>query len=423
MVTRSQSSIVKPVNHLSLHTSTIYHIPKSPFLSLKDPHWCNAMYDEYNALVKNSTWILVPRLSSVNLQLGVDFDDTFSPAVKSTMIRMVLSLAVSHKWPIHQVDVKNAFLNGDLSETVYMHQPPGFVDSRYPHHVCLLQRSLYGLKQAPRAWFQRFVGYATRVGFYHSRCDSSLFIYRQGSQVAYLLIYVDDIILTTSSPTLLQQIIDSLHSKFDMTDLEVLNYFLGISVVRHPTGLFLSRRNYALQLFGCAHIVNCNPFQTVVDMESKLGLEGVPIQDLTLYRSLARGLQYLTFTRLDLSYAVQQICYCVFLGDNLLSWSAKRRHTLSRSSAKAEYLGVANVMAETAWLRNLLRELHSSLSIATLVYCDNVSANYMYVNPVQHQLMKHIEIDIHFVRDMVTDGEVRVLHVPSSYQYADIFTK
>ncbi|GKE33637.1 ribonuclease H-like domain-containing protein [Tanacetum coccineum] len=115
--------------------------------------------------------------------------------------------------------------------------------------------------------------------------------------------------------------------------------------------------------------------------------------------------------------------YYIFLGDNLLSWSAKRRHTLSRSSAKAEYLGVANVMAETAWLRNLLRELHSSLSIATLVYCDNVSANYMYVNPVQHQLMKHIEIDIHFVRDMVTDGEVRVLHVPSSYQYADIFTK
>ncbi|GKD58649.1 ribonuclease H-like domain-containing protein [Tanacetum coccineum] len=113
----------------------------------------------------------------------------------------------------------------------------------------------------------------------------------------------------------------------------------------------------------------------------------------------------------------------VFLGDNLLSWSAKRQHTLSRSIAEVEYQSVANVVAETAWLCNLLRELHSPLSTATLVYCDNVNAFYMSVNPVQHQRTKHIEIDIHFVRDMVTAGQVRVLHVPSCFQYVDIFTK
>ncbi|GKA94005.1 ribonuclease H-like domain-containing protein [Tanacetum coccineum] len=371
-------------------------------------------------------------------QLGVDFDETFSPVVKLVTIRTVLSLVVSRQWPIHQLDVKNVFLNGDLSETVYMHQPPCFVNNRYPHHVCLLERSLYGLKQAPRAWFQRFAGYATRAGFYLSRCDSSLFIYRQGSQVAYLLIYVDDIILTASCPTLLQQIIGSLNNEFDMTDLGALNYFLDISADRTPTDLFLSQKN------------------------------------------LAGGLQYLTFTRPDLYYAVEHVClymhdprephfaalkrilryvrgtvdfglqlyasattslvgytdadwagcpstrrstsgYCVFLGNNRLSWSAKRQHTISRSSVEAEYRGVANVVAETAWLRNLLRELHSPLSTATLVYCDNVSAVYMYVNPVQHQRTKHIEIDIHFVRDMVTAGRVRVLHVPSRFQYADIF--
>ncbi|GJS27793.1 ribonuclease H-like domain-containing protein [Tanacetum coccineum] len=513
MITRSQSGIVKPIERLSLHTSSLSPIPKSPFIALKDPNWCNAMYDEYNALVKNGTWILVPRPSDVNLvrsmwlfkhkfhadgtlsrykarlvangsnqQHGVDFDETFSPVVKPATIRTVLSLAVSRQWPIHQLDVKNAFLNGDLSETVYMHQPPGFVDSRYPNHVCLLQRSLYGLKQAPRAWFQRFAGYATRAGFSPSRCDSSLFIYTQGSQVAYLLIYVDDIILTASSPVLLQQIVDSLHKEFDMTDLGALNYFLGISVVRHPTGLFLSQKKYARQLLERAHMVNCNPSRTPIDTDSKLGPDGVPVQDPTLYRSLAGGLQYLTFTRPDLSYAVQQVClymhdprephfaalkrimryvqgtlelglqlyasattslvgytdadwagcpstrrstsgYCVFLGDNLLSWSAKRQHTISRSSAEAEYRGVANVVAETAWIRNLLRELHSPLLTATLVYCDNVSAVYMSANPVQHQRTKHIEIDIHFVRDMVKAGHVRVLHVPSRFQYADIFTK
>ncbi|GKB81968.1 ribonuclease H-like domain-containing protein [Tanacetum coccineum] len=406
-------------------------------------------------------------------QLGVD---------KPATICTVLSLAVSRKWTIHQLDVKNAFLNGDLSETVYMHQPPGFVDAMFPNHVCRLQRSLYRLKQAPRAWFQRFAGYVIRAGFYHSRCDSSLFIYRQGSQVAYLLLYVDAIILTASSIALLQQLIDSLHREFDMTDLGALNYFLGISDVRHSTGLFLSQRKYALQLLERAHMVNCNPSWTLVDTESKLGPNGVSVQDPTMYRSLAGGLRYLTFTRLDLSYAVQQIClymhdprepyltalkrilryvqgtldlglhlyassttslvgytdadwagcpstrrstsgYYVFLGDNLLSWSAKRQHTLSHSSAEAEYRGVANVVIETAWLCNHLRELHSPLSTATLVYYDNVSVVYMSANPVQHQRTKHIEIDIHFVRDMVTAGQVRVLHVPSRYQYVDIFTK
>ncbi|GKD56091.1 ribonuclease H-like domain-containing protein [Tanacetum coccineum] len=199
-------------------------------------------------------------------------------------------------------------------------------------------------------------------------------------------------------------------------------------------------------------------------------------------RSLAGALQYLTFTRPDISYAVQQVClfmhdprephlsalkrilryvrdtlsyglqlyssttsslvaysdadwagcpttrrstsgYCVFLGNNLLSWSSKRHFTRSRSSAEAEYRGVANAVAETCWLCNLLRELHTPLATATLVYCDNVSAVYLSSNPVQHQRTKHIEIDIHFVRDLVATGAIRVLHVPSRYQYADIFTK
>ncbi|GKF47030.1 ribonuclease H-like domain-containing protein, partial [Tanacetum coccineum] len=115
--------------------------------------------------------------------------------------------------------------------------------------------------------------------------------------------------------------------------------------------------------------------------------------------------------------------YCVFLGNNLLSWSSKRQPTLSHSSAEAEYRGVANAVAETCWVRNLLRELHTPLSSATIVYCDNVSAVYLSSNPVQHQRTKHIEIDIHFVWDLVATGQVRVLHVPSRFQYADIFTK
>nr|GEY21552.1 ribonuclease H-like domain-containing protein [Tanacetum cinerariifolium] len=115
--------------------------------------------------------------------------------------------------------------------------------------------------------------------------------------------------------------------------------------------------------------------------------------------------------------------YCVCLGDNLLSWSAKRHVTLSHSSVEAEYHGVASVVAETPWIRNLLRELHTPLFTANLVCCDNVSAVYLSTNPVQHQRTKHIEIDIYFVRDYVDSGQVRVLHVPSRFNFADIFTK
>jgi len=115
--------------------------------------------------------------------------------------------------------------------------------------------------------------------------------------------------------------------------------------------------------------------------------------------------------------------YAVFLGDNLVSWSSKRQPTVSRSSAEAEYRAVANGVAEACWLRQLLQELHNPLTTSTLVYCDNVSAVYLSTNPVQHQRTKHVEIDLHFVRERVAIGDVRVLHVPTTSQFADIFTK
>ncbi|GKC56050.1 ribonuclease H-like domain-containing protein [Tanacetum coccineum] len=173
--------------------------------------------------------------------------------------------------------------------------------------------------------------------------------------------------------------------------------------------MFLTQKKYAIEILKQAGMVNCNPSRTPVDTESKLRTTGDVVSNSTLYRSLAGSLQYLTFTRPDISYAVQQFF--------------KRQPTLSHSSAEAEYRGVVNAVAETCLLRNLLHELHTPLSSATLVYCDSVSAVYFSCNPVQYQRTKHIEIDIHFVHDLVVVGQVRVLHVPSRYQFADIFTK
>nr|GEX53902.1 ribonuclease H-like domain-containing protein [Tanacetum cinerariifolium] len=255
-----------------------------------------------------------------------------------------------------------------------------------------------------------------------------------------------DIILTASSIPLLQQIVDSLHTEFDMTDLGALNYFLGISAVRHPTGLFLSQKKillYTAVLQGGfnilpLHVQICYAVQQVClymhDLrEPHFGalkhilryVQGTLELGLHLYASATTSLVGYTDADWEGCPSTRRSTsgYCVFLGDNLLSWSAKRQNTISRSSAEAEYRGVANVVVETAWIRNLLHELYSPLLTATLVYCDNFSAVYMSANPVQHQQTKHIEIDIHFVRDMVKAGHVRVLHVPSCYQYADIFTK
>ncbi|XP_074266651.1 uncharacterized protein LOC141589930 [Silene latifolia] len=414
---------------------------------------------------------------------GVDYDETFSPVVKPATVRTVLSLAVSNSWSIRQLDVKNAFLHGHLTETVFCEQPSRFQDHEHPDYVCKLNRALYGLKQAPRAWYQRFASYISCLGFISSKCDSSLFICHTPTHMAYLLLYVDDIILTASSPDFLHAIIRDLSTEFAMTDLGPLHYFLGISVTTTPTGLFLSQSKYIAEILERARMRNCKPCATPVDTKAKLsGDSGEPFDNPSLYRSLAGALQYLTFTRPDISYAVQQVClymhnprvphfnalkrilryikgtsslglqlhrssdhsltaysdadwagcpdtrrstsgFCVFLGPNLILWSSKRQPTTSRSSAEAEYRAVANAVAETCWLRALLNELHRPVRTATLVYCDNVSAVYLSTNPIQHQRTKHIEIDIHFVREKVQLGQVRVLHVPSALQYADIFTK
>ena len=237
------------------------------------------MVDEYGALLSNNTWDLVDPPCNSNIitskwiyrhkmksdgslkrnkarwvlrgfsqREGIDFDETFSHVVKPTTIRTVLSLALSSDWPIHQLDVNNSFLDGTLTKTVYACQPSGFTDPNFPDKVCCLNRSLYGLKQAPRAWFQRFATYIASIGFIGSKSDSSFFIYRRGADMAYLLLYVDEIILTASSSTLLHSLIASLRTEFNMSDMGDLHYFLGISVKHSKDCLFLSQEKYALEL-------------------------------------------------------------------------------------------------------------------------------------------------------------------------------
>ncbi|XP_022040828.1 uncharacterized mitochondrial protein AtMg00810-like [Helianthus annuus] len=432
--------ITKPKRQLNLHTTTttpVVPLPKNPTEALSTPVWLQAMSNEFDALIKNDTWDLVPRTPNMNIirsmwlfkhkfksdgmlerykarlvcdgrlqQVGIDCGETFSPVVKPSTIRTVLSIALSKSWHVHQLDVSNAFLHGKLNEVVYMYQPMGFRHTGFPDHVCRLKKSLYGLKQASRAWYQRFTDYVLTLGFRQSKCDASLFTLHDDATVAYLLLYVDDILLVTSTDQLRHQLMARLANEFAMKDLGPLSFFLGVAVTRQHNTMFLSQQSYALDIIARAGMQSCNPVTSPVDTHSKLSAHsGEDFHDPTLYRSLAGALQYLTFTRADISYAVQQVCmhmhapktgywnalkriiryikgttsygltlcssatpslvaytdanwagcpdtqrstsgYCVYYGDNLISWSSKRQPSISRSSAEAEYRGVANVGAE-----------------------------------------------------------------------------
>jgi hypothetical protein len=306
-----------------------------------------------------------------------------------------------------------------LSKTVFCCQPTGFADLAHPDLVYRLHKSLYGLKQAPRAWYSQFATFLTTLGFLEAKSDNSLFIFCRGSDTVYLLLYVDDIILTASNTELLYRIISTLQREFVMKDLGPLHHFLGITVVRYSADLFLHQRTYTLDILKRAVMADCKPCTTPVDLQAKLARDsGPPVEDASQLRSIAGALQYLTFTWPDIVYAVQQIClhmhdprephltamkrilrylqgtpdyglllcllsgsdlvvytdadwvscpdthrstsgYAVFLGDNLVSWSAKRQTVVSRSSAEAEYHAVANGVAKSTWLRQLLHELQT----------------------------------------------------------------
>lgn len=175
--------------------------------------------------------------------------------------------------------------------------------------VCQLNKSLYGLKQAPSVWYSRFASFLLSLGFTEAKSDISLFIFCHGSELVYLLLYVDDIVLTASSPALLRWTITALQAEFSMKDLGSLHHFLGVSVNRQPSRLHLSQRQYYLNILERAGMADCKPCSTPVDTSAKLSAsDSPPVADPTDYRSLAGALQYLTFTRPDISYAVQQIC-------------------------------------------------------------------------------------------------------------------
>ncbi|GJS77982.1 retrotransposon protein, putative, ty1-copia subclass [Tanacetum coccineum] len=308
-------------NHATVLPTTITK-PTSFTVANNSPEWHKAMKEEYDALMKNETWSLVPRASNTNVvdgkwvyrlkrdkngaitrykarfvakgfrqQPSIDFHETFSPVVKSTTIRAVLSLAVTNDWPLRQLDIKNAFLHGNLKEQVYMKQPPGFIDPQRPNHVCLLHKSLYGFNQALCAWFERLSNALFDLGFKGSKTDPSLIIYSRKDTLLYILVYVDDIIVTGNNKGTIDNIICQLGSAFVLKDLGPLNYFLGIKIVPHVSGILLSQKKYILELLQSVGLSNCNPVSSPMILRY---LHGTVEHGMLIRRSSGSTLQAFT---------------------------------------------------------------------------------------------------------------------------------
>ncbi|CAM8978512.1 unnamed protein product [Rhodiola kirilowii] len=415
---------------------------------------------------------------------GLDYHETFAPVVKMTTIRTVLALASSKCWPLYQLDVNNAFLHGSLDEEVYMMLPPGHLQQlKSQGKVCRLKKSLYGLKQASRQWFSKFSDALISFGFQQSLHDYSLFTYEVDDVFLILLVYVDDVVLTGTCTKMIHRVKQFIHDAFKIKDLGLLKFFLGIEVARSESGIFINQRKYALDLLHDAGLLGCKPSIIPMDTKHKLSLSTSELlTDPSAYRRLVGKLIYLTVTRPDLAYSVHILSqymssprldhlnaahkvlryikqapgqglffasssplqltaycdadwaacpvsrrsltgFCVTFGTSLISWKTKKQTTVSRSSAESEYRAMAQVVCELTWLHGLLTDLHVLIPTPIPLYCDNNAALHIARNLVFHERTKHVEIDCHLVRQLVTKGFVEPRPIDTSDQPADFFTK
>ncbi|GKA38466.1 retrovirus-related pol polyprotein from transposon TNT 1-94 [Tanacetum coccineum] len=396
-------------------------------------------------------------------------------------VRIFLAFAAHMNMIVYQMEVKTTFLNGSLREEVYVSQPDGFVDPENPNHVYKLKKALYGLKQAPREWYYLLSSFLLSQGFSKGTVDPTLFINRKGKDILLVQIYVDDIIFA-STTELCDKFSKIMCSKFKMSMMGKLSFFLGLQISQSPRGIFLNQSKYALKSLKKYGIKSYDLVDTSMVEKSKLDedTQGKAV-DPTHYRGMVDTLMYLTSSRPDLVY---DVCMCArflvqptekhlhavkrifrylsgtvnrglwylkdsaiavtafadadhagcqdtrrstsgsmqLLGDRLVSWSSKRQKSAAISSKEAEYIALSDCCAQVLWMRSQLTDYGIGFN-KILMYCDNKSAIALCCNNVQHSRSKHIDIRYQFIKEQVENGVVKLYFVRTEYQLADIFTK
>uniref|UniRef100_A0A8R7U4Q1 Reverse transcriptase Ty1/copia-type domain-containing protein n=1 Tax=Triticum urartu TaxID=4572 RepID=A0A8R7U4Q1_TRIUA len=415
---------------------------------------------------------------------GVDFDEVFAPVARMETVRVLIALAAHAGWPVHHMDVKSAFLNGDLAKEVFVHQPEGFINDDNPHGVLRLSKALYGLRQAPRAWYAKLDASLCELGFVRSPLEHV--VYRRGSETSFLLVgvYVDDLIITGTDGIDIAAFKAEMQHLFKMSDLGLLSYYLGIEVKQEHGRITPCQRGYAEKVLERAGMAGCNPSQTPMEVRLKLCKEdGSPPADATEYRSIIGCLRYLVNTRPDIALAVgvrsrymeapstrhwtavKQILRYIrgtlhygcsymkgsgapslvgfsnsdhggdvddrkstsgvvfFLGGSVVTWTSQKQKVVATSSCEAEYVAAAAATCQGVWLSRLLADLTGRSVEKFQLYIDNKSAIALSKNPVHHDRSKHIDIKYHFIRQCLEENKLDVDHVGTDEQLADILTK
>lgn len=325
-------------NYLTLLCRIIDKEPVSYEEATEKKVWKDAMIEEYQSLMKNDVWDIIPRpkgklvvtskwifktkhaadgsiekykarfvARGFSQKEGIDYEETFAPVAMYTSIRAVLAIAAIKKWKLHQMDVKTAFLNGVVEEEVYLEQPLGFKTRDRQTHVCKLKKALYGLKQAPRTWYGRIDIFLTSLGFTKSKADSNLYFKVSNNGIVILLLYVDDLFLT-GDEDLISESKRELFAEFEMKDLGALHFFLGLEVCQESDGIFLGQGKYIVEILQRFGMMDCKSMPTPMVSNLKLLNDALSNRvDSTIYRQMIGSLMYLTNTRPDICFAVNTL--------------------------------------------------------------------------------------------------------------------
>lgn len=373
-------------------------------------------------------------------------------------------------------------MHGEIEENVYMIIPPGVSTSK-PNKVCKLFKSLYGIKKAIRRWYERLTTFLIEHHYTQTASGHSLFVKTNNSSITILLVYVDDVILTSNDLNEFHLIKIALNNTFKIKDLGKLKYFLGIEVAHSKEGIMLYQRKYCLDLLEDSGFLDSKPVSTTSDPTLKLHQDSsTPYHNVISYRRLIGRLLYLNATRPHITFCTQQLSQfmssptvthfkatcrilkylkscpaqgillprdlvlqlhgysdvdwadcldtrksifgqCFFLGHSHISWRTKKQLTISRSSSQAEYQALAAATCELQWLLYLVKDLHITCTKTPIIYCDNQNAIHIASNPVFYERTKHLEIDCHVVREKQSHWILKLLHVKSKDQLTDLFTK
>jgi hypothetical protein len=337
--TSRQVKIPKPFSsYTTLMCNILDEEPTCFEEAIQKKEWTDAMTEEYQSIIKNDVWEIVPRPKSKDMvsskwffkikhvvdgsiekykarffargfsqEEGIDYEKAFAPMARYTSIRTIISLAAKMKWKLHQMDVKTTFLNGVIEEEVYIEQPQGFEVEDRRSHVCRLKKALYGLKQAPRAWYGRIDIFLMSLVFTKSKADSNLYNKIMDNEPVILLLYVDDLFLT-GEENLIIECKKRLAAEFEMKYLGLMNYFLGLEVWQSPERIFLNQGKYTVKILKRFDMLECKPMNTPMEAKMKLLVNtSSDLIDATLYRQIIGSLMYLTNTRPNICFAVNTL--------------------------------------------------------------------------------------------------------------------